>query len=168
MTTFSFPYCRQVNDLDSSTRTWQESLQASLDENNPEMWTDGLTVPTLGESRGKIVLANDMQRKEQNEYMVTWATIDDKKSYIREFFEEGSPEDNVLRVNYMSGTGGMLPKTVAAGIAADALNYRYEGTNEIVFEYSEGCLGIVMFDFIGEDAIAHIVAQQVSEEEFDA
>lgn len=148
-----------MNDLGPNTRTWEETFQASVEGNNPDTWTAPTTVPTLGESRGKIVLANGMQREEQNKYLLTWVTIGDKKDLIREFFEDGSPEHNVLRVNYMSGTGGILPKTVAAGVAS--AYYRYTGTNEIVLEYSGGCLGIVMFDFVGEDAIAHIVAQQV-------
>lgn len=154
-----------MNDLDSNTRTWQQTLEVSK-ANNPDLWLTGSTIPTLGESRGKVVIANSMPRKEQNDYMVTWVTIGDKKDAIREFFEDGAPEDNTFRLNYLSATGGILPKTVAGGFYSDGGfltgSIEYTGTNEIALEYSDGCLGIVMFDFIGEDAIAHIVAQQVS------
>lgn len=166
LTFFSLPFSSQVNDLDSNTRSWEETLEASTTANNPDMWIAGSTIPTLGESRGKVVLANGMPREEQNDYLVTWVTIGDKRDSIREFFEDGTPEDNTFRINYLSATGGILPKTVAGGFYSDGGfltgSVEYAGTNEIALEYSDGCLGIVMFDFIGEDAIAHIVSQQVS------
>lgn len=151
----------QVNDLGPNTRTWQETLQASLNE-TPELWLGGTTIPTLDEARGKIVLGNSMPRVEQNEYSLNWDTFGDKKDLIRAFFEDGQPQDQVFRLNYLSGTGLlMLPMTVAAGIP-----YIFPGTNEIVLDYSGGCLGITMMDYIGEDAISHIVAQQVSRQYF--
>lgn len=146
----------QVNDVGPNTRTWQETLQASMDE-VPGIWMTGSTVPTLDDARGQIVLANDMPRVEQNEFQQSWSTIGDKKSLIREFYEEGEPQSDLLRLNYLSGTGlFMLPLTVAAGVRCV-----YPGTNAIVFEFEAGCLGITMMDFVGEDAVAHIVEQQV-------
>lgn len=164
-----------MNDLESNTRTWEESLQESLDA-YPDIWITGTTIPTLEAARGKIVLPNDMNRLEQNEYMVSWDIIGEKKTLIREFFQDGQPVDNTFRLNYMSATGELYPKTVAAGIAtvfapdieesaaADGVAgmVRYPGTNEIVLDFSDGCLGIIFFDFIGEDAIAHVVRQQGS------
>lgn len=98
-----------------------------------------------------------MQRVEQNEYDLSWETIGDKKTLIREFFEDGKPETDIFRLNYFSGVGTSLyPMTVAGGV-----QNVYSGTNPIVFEFSSGCLGVTMFDYIGEDAIAHIVDQQV-------
>lgn len=147
----------QVNEAGSNTRTAEETLQVSMDE-YPNLWTTGSTVPTLGDARGKVVLANDMERQEQNEYEVTtFADISDKKGLIRDFFLESGPVDNTFRVNYFSASGIFVyPLTVAAGVLDI-----FQGTNEVVFEFSAGFLGITLFDFIGEDAIAHVVAQQV-------
>lgn len=83
------------------------------------------------------------------------------KTLIREFFLENgaaAPADGgPFRLNYFSGTGThVYPLTVASG-----LKNIYQGTNEVVFEFGGGCLGVAMFDFVGEDAVAHVVAQQV-------
>lgn len=141
----------------SNTRTPEASLQESLDA-YPDLWITGSTVPTLDEARGKVVLPNDMPSEEQNEYFLTFDAIGAKKSLIRDFFLESGPQENVFRLNFFSGTGLLVyPLTVAGG-----LRHFYRGTNEVVFEFTDGCLGITMFDFIGEDAVAHIIAQQVS------
>ena len=125
---------------------------------NPDLWLTGSTIPTLDEARGKIVVGQDMAVLEQNEFSLGgFDEISSKKELARDFFADGAPVDGTFRVNYMSATGLVVhPFTVAAG-----LRDMFEGTNEVVFEYSAGCLGVVMFDYIGEDAIAHIVAQQV-------
>lgn len=132
----------------------------------PDLWVDGSTVPTLDEARGKVVLPLDMDRREQNVYdLGSFDAVSEKKDLIRDFFleeESGSAAasdggNGPLRFNYFSGTGTYLyPLTVAAGLKSI-----YQGTNEVVFEFSDGCLGVTMFDFVGEDAIAHVVAQQV-------
>lgn len=150
----------QISERDESTntRTPEESLQESLDT-LPDLWITGSTVPTLNDARGKVVLPNDMPSAEQNEYDLEFESMGDKKSLIREFFLESAPQANLLRLNYFSGASLFLyPLTVAGG-----LRDFYRGTNEVVFEFADGCLGVTMFDFIGEDAVAHIVAQQVSE-----
>lgn len=84
-----------------------------------------------------------------------------EKSLIRDFFLESgaaAPADGgPFRLNYFSGTGThVYPLTVASG-----LKNIYQGTNEVVFEFGGGCLGVTIFDFVGEDAVAHVVAQQV-------
>lgn len=141
----------------SNTRTPEASFQESLDA-YPDLWITGSTVPTLDEARGKVVLPNDMPSEEQNEYELTFEAIGAKKSLIRDFFLESGPQENFFRLNFFSGTGFLVyPLTVAGG-----LRRFYRGTNEVVFEFTDGCLGVTMFDFIGEDAVAHIVAQQVS------
>ena len=149
----------QINDLGPSTRTPEESLQESLDA-HPNHWIAGSTIPTLGEARGKVVLANDMAREEQNEYdLATLGEVSGKKDLVRNFFLESDSAPaawGAFRLNYFSGTGASVyPLTVAAGVRAV-----FQGTNEVLFEFSDGCLGVTMFDFIGEDAIAHVVAQQ--------
>lgn len=161
----------QINDLadDSELTTAEETLADSMDE-YPDLWLEGSTVPTLDEARGKVVIPLDMSREEQNEYdLVSFEGIPSKKALIRDFFSgigddgeaaavaETLDADGPLRLNYLSGTGTFVyPLTVAAG-----LRDVYKGTNEVVFEFSGGCLGVVLFDFVGEDAIAHVVAQQV-------
>ncbi|CAN0351263.1 unnamed protein product, partial [Hapterophycus canaliculatus] len=161
----------QINDqaADSTSSTAEETLLESMAE-YPDLWLDGGTVPTLDEARGKVVLPADMPREEQNEYdLGSFEGISDKKALIRDFFsgagggDDGTmaaastvDADGPLRLNYLSGTGTYVyPLTVAAG-----LRDVYKGTNEVVFEFLGGCLGVVFFDFVGEDAIAHIVAQQ--------
>ncbi|CAN0114685.1 unnamed protein product [Scytosiphon promiscuus] len=152
----------QINDLaaDSASSTAEETLWDSMSE-YPDLWLDGDTVPTLDEARGKVVLPAGMPQEEQNEYdLVDFEGIPDKKAFIRDFFSgigaSGVDADGPLRLNYLSGTGTYVyPLTVAAG-----LRDVYKGTNEVVFEFSGGCLGVVLFDFVGEDAIAHVVAQQ--------
>lgn len=159
----------QVNDLGPNTRTAEESLQESLDV-YPDLWITGSVIPTLEEARAKVVLANDMPREEQNEYqLATFDGISDKKNLIRDFFlDVGGDTDTTaltvtsmalssFRLNYFSASGVYVyPLTVAAG-----LRLIFRGTNEVVFEFSDGFLGVTMFDFIGEDAIAHVVSQQV-------
>ncbi|CAN0116205.1 unnamed protein product [Laminaria digitata] len=150
----------QINDQGPNTRTADETFEESMGV-NADLWLSGSTVPTLDEARGKIVLANDMSLLEQNEFELEgFAGISAKKVLARDFFADGAPVSDTFRVNYMSGTGtvenAVHPLTVAAGLRGI-----FEGTNEVVFEYSAGCLGVVMMDYIGEDAIAHIVAQQV-------
>lgn len=149
----------QINELDSNTRTAEETFEESMAE-NADLWLSSSTVPTLDEARGKIVLANDMSSVEQNEFELEgFEGISGKKALVRDFFSDGAPVSDTLRLNYLSATGATLtsvhPLTVAAGLRSI-----FEGTNEVVFEFSAGCLGVVMMDYIGEDAIAHIVAQQ--------
>lgn len=125
------------------------------------------------QARGKVVVANEMKRKEQNEYKLSWdkskgqnengtlTMTPDKQKLIRGFFDDGKPETNFFRLNYFSGHGYrgtpfIYPMTVAGGDPEV-----FGGTNHIIFEFSSGCLGVTMFDYIGEDAIAHIVRQQV-------
>ncbi|CAN0440707.1 unnamed protein product, partial [Ectocarpus fasciculatus] len=155
----------QMNDLAeediSGGVTAEDTLQASLSQ-YPDLWLDGSVIPTLEEARGKVVLPTDMDREEQNEFdLGSFEAVAAKKSLVRDFFLEeggGVPADGgPFRLNYLSGTGTYVyPLTVAAGLKSV-----YQGTNEVVFEFSGGGLGVVMFDFVGEDAVAHIVAQQV-------
>ena len=129
---------------------------------NEELWLSGSTVPTLDEARGKIVLANDMSLLEQNEFELGgFDEISAKKDLARDFFSDGAPVSDTFRVNYMSATSPDTVVTVHPLTVAAGLRNIFQGTNEVVFEFSAGCLGVVMFDYIGEDAIAHIVAQQV-------
>eukprot|EP00903_Cladosiphon_okamuranus_P010417 g9853.t1 len=148
----------QINDL-SPAGTAAETLRASM-EAYPDLWLEGSTIPTLDEARGKVVVPVNMGRESQDEYdLGTFGAVSEKKALIREFFLESGATPAVggpFRVNYFSGTGvRVYPLTVAAG-----LKNIYQGTNEVVFEFSGGCLGVTMFDFVGEDAVAHVVAQQ--------
>ncbi|CAN0294317.1 unnamed protein product [Ectocarpus sp. 8 AP-2014] len=153
----------QMNDLageDSSGGvTAEDTLQASMSQ-YPDLWLDGAVVPTLEEARGKVVLPTDMGQEEQNDFNLgSFEAVATKKGLVRDFFLEGGgvPADGgPFRLNYLSGTGTYVyPLTVAAGLKSV-----YQGTNEVVFEFSGGSLGVVMFDFVGEDAVAHVVAQQ--------
>lgn len=166
----------QINDL-STTVPAEDTLRDSMTAVTGEfsdLWIDGSAIPTLDEARGKVVLPMDMHHLEQNEFNLgTFDAISGKKTLIREFFLEEEEEEDEdgdqcsaansdgsgpFRLNYFSGTGTyVFPLTVAAGLKSI-----YKGTNEVVFEFSGGCLGVTMFDFVGEDAIAHVVAQQVS------
>lgn len=146
----------KINDLETSSRAPEETLQESMDA-YPDLWITSSTIPRLDDARGKVVMANDMGREEQNDYELTFEEVSYKKGLIRDFFLETDPEDETFRINFFSGTGyNLYPLTVAGG-----LRRFYQGTNQVVFEFQGGCLGIAMFDFIEEDAIAHIVAQQV-------
>lgn len=151
----------QVNDL-STTVPAEETLRASMAAAYPDLWVDGSTIPTLDEARGKVVLPMSMGRDAQDEFdLGAFGAVSEKKALIREFFLESGAaapaEGGPFRLNYFSGSGRYLyPLTVAAG-----LKNIYQGTNEVVFEFGGGCLGVTMFDFVGEDAIAHVVAQQV-------
>eukprot|EP00752_Nemacystus_decipiens_P008882 g7927.t1 len=149
----------QVNDLSVATPA-EDTLRASMDA-YPDLWLDGSTIPTLDEARGRVVVAEGMGRESQDEFdLGTFGAISEKKALIRAFFLETADvapaEGGPFRLNYFSGTGThVFPLTVASG-----LRNIFQGTNEVVFEFGGGCLGVTMFDFVGEDAVAHVVAQQ--------
>lgn len=151
----------QVRDL-STTVPAEETLRDSMGA-YPDLWLAGPDIPTLDEARGRVVLAQDMAREEQNEFdLGSLDGVSRKKGLVRDFFLEsadggGPVAGGPFRVNYFSGTGTYVhPLTVAAGLRSI-----FQGTNEVVFEFSGGVLGVCLFDFVGEDAIAHVVAQQV-------
>ncbi|MEU0481045.1 phosphatidylinositol-specific phospholipase C [Streptosporangium sp. NPDC006013] len=176
---------KQEHTAAENTRSYEQTLNWYINDNpdtrdllrdhlwRPPAGYDG-RIPTLGETRGRIVILQDFgsghgygprwngdRMDLQDDYQLpTLFHIPQKWNAARTQFEQaGAGAGGILYVNHLSASGGALPKSIAYGALG------VTGMNERALTYlatgSVRRTGVVVADFPGPDLVNTIIARNL-------